>query len=135
MANKVNIFIHNSKGNVFVLANDRMSIMMASKFLNVNWKAVFPNIEVGPYDLILSEWSENTNTYFDKGYTFVEHCDNLETAERLVDICRKKLNEQYNRMMTLRVAKKNGLDERMITNLELAYHNSENYEVYFDKVI
>ena len=135
MANKVNIFIHNSKGNVFVLSNDRMSIMMASKHLNVNWKAVFPDIEVGPFDLILSEWSENTNTYVDRGYTFVEHCEDLETAEKLIEVCRKTLNEQYNRMMTLRVAKRNGLDERMITNLELAYHNPENYDIYLNKLL
>ncbi len=135
MANKVTVFIHTTDGRVIPLSNDRMSIMTAEKCIGINWKSVFPNIEIGKYDLIISDWTDENNPYWDKGYIFVEHFENQKVAEYVLEVCRKKLSEQYDRMKMIRVAKKNGLDDRMIINLELAYHNSENYEIYIDKLL
>lgn len=135
MANKVTVFIHTTDGRVIPLSNDRMSIMTAEKCIGINWKSVFPNIEIGKYDLIISDWTDENNPYWDKGYVFVGHFENQKVSEYVLEFCRKKLTEQYDRMKMIRVAKKNGLDDRMIINLELAYHNSENYEIYIDKLL
>ena len=135
MANKVTIFIHTTDGRTIPLSNDRMSIMQTEKCLGINWKSVFPNIEVGKYDLVISDWTNENNPYWDKGYIFVEHFEDSKISEFVLEYCRKKLSEQYDRMKMIRVAKKNGLDERMIANLELAYHNSDNYEIYIEKIL
>ena len=45
------------------------------------------------------------------------------------------LKEQYDRMMMLRAAKKNNLDERLIYNLEMEYHNSKNYDLYLSEIL
>lgn len=135
MANKVTIFIHTTEGKVIPLTNDRMSIMLAEKNIGVNWKSIFPDKEIHKYDLVISDWTNENNPYWDKGFIFVEHFEDKKVAEFVLEYCRKKLSEQYDRMKMIRVAKKNGLDERMITNLELAYHNQDNYEIYIDDVL
>ena len=134
MANKVKIYIHNTDGKVFELTNEKMAIHFASELHNVNWNVLF-NRHVGPFDIVIADWNNNTNNYYDRGYTFVQSCFGYDEGKKIVELCRKMLKEQYDRMMMLRVAKKNNLDERLIYNLEMQYHNSKNYELYLSDIL
>lgn len=127
MANKVSIFITNSDGKHFELSNEKMSIMMACDF-SVNWNAVF-NEPVSPYDIIISDFHNNKAPAFGLGYSLVQHCNNKKQAENIIQECRTKLYNQYDRMMMIRVAKKYNLDEFTRLKIEMEYHNPENYEI------
>ena len=127
MANKVSIFIINSEGKHFELSNEKMVITMACD-LSTNWSAVFSE-PVSPYDIIISDFHNSKANAFGLGYCLVQHCDNREQAENIINECRNKLHDQYERMMMIRVAKKYNLDELTRLKIEMEYHDSENYEV------
>lgn len=127
MANKVSILITNSEGKHFELTNEKMAIMMACDS-STNWNAVF-NKTISPYDIIISDFHNSKANVFGLGYCLVQHCDNVEQAEKIVKECRDKLHAQYERMMMIRVAKKYNLDEFTRLKIEMEYHDSENYEV------
>jgi len=131
MANKVEVLIENSEGKHFCLTNSKMAIMMACD-LHVNWETVFAK-PVGPYDVIISDFSNNKSPAFGMGYFLVEHCDTKDEAEEIIRICRKKLYSQYERMMMIRVAKKYNLNSFTLLNIQSEYHNPENYEVKISK--
>lgn len=129
MANKVTIFITNSKGKHFELSNEKMAIGIAKDYLGVNWEVVFPGKKIGPYDVIISDFHNPYNVSFGMGYRLVEHCENEEEGGKIVQKCREKLKKQYERMMELRVAKKYGFEDSVLDNLALEYYSSSNYEV------
>lgn len=54
MANKVSIFITNTKGAHFEVTNSKMALMMACE-TSTNWNAVFSE-PIGKYDIILSDF-------------------------------------------------------------------------------
>lgn len=127
MANKVSIFITNSEGKHFELTNEKMAIMMACD-MSINWSVVFKK-PVSPYDVVISDFHNNSASTFGLGYYLVQHCDNKEVAENIVKECRNKLNAQYERMMMIRVAKKYKLNATTLLKIEMEYHDSNNYEV------
>lgn len=127
MANKVSIFITNLEGRHFELTNEKMAIMMACES-STNWNVVFDK-PVFPYDIIISDFHNSKAGTFGLGYSFVQHCDTKEDAEKIIRVCREKLHAQYERMMFIRVAKKYNLDEMTRLKIEMEYHNSDNYEV------
>ncbi len=127
MANKVSIFITNSEGKHFELTNEKMVIMMSCDY-STNWNAVF-NKPIFPYDIIISDFHNSKANTFGLGYSFVQHCETKEQAERIIKECRDKLHAQYERMMMIRVAKKYNLDKATLLKIEMEYHDSENYEV------
>ena len=127
MANKVSIFITNTKGTHFELTNSKMALMMACE-TSTNWAAVFSE-PIGSYDIILSDFSNSKATSFGLGYSLIEHCNDKEIAEKIIRDCRLKLKQQYERMMEIRVAKKYNLNPKILLKIELGYHDSENYEI------
>ena len=90
MANRVKIYIHNTDGKVFELTNEKMAIHFASELHNVNWNVLF-NRHVGPFDIIIADWNNGTNNYFDRGYTFVQSCLGYDEGKKIVELCRKML--------------------------------------------
>lgn len=130
MANKVSIWITNSKKEHFELTNDRMAIMMACQ-MDTNWKSVFGR-EISPYSVIISDFHNSKATSFGLGYSLVEECEDKEIAEEIIAKCREKLHAQYERLMMIRVAKKYHLDAVTRSRIELEYHSSENYEVVIE---
>ena len=128
MANKVSIFIINAEGLPFELSNSKMSLMPAYKYSGVNWLSVF-GYECSPYDVILYDFGNNSNSLCNHGYSMVQRCNDKETSEYIISVCLSKLKEQYERMMMIRVSKKYDLNPIALFNIELEYHSQKNYEV------
>ena len=128
MANKVSILITNSEGKHFELTNDKMAIFMSCQRPSVNWKVVFGK-EISPYAVILCDYHNGMLPAHGLGYCLVENCGDKEDATNIIQECRTKLKEQYERMMMIRVAKKYELDARTLLKIELEYHDSDNYMV------
>ena len=124
---KYQFFIINSEGKHFELSNEKMAIMMACDS-STNWDVVFQE-SISPYDIIISDFHNSKAPAFGFGYSLVQHCDTKEQAEKIIIECRDKLHSQYERMMMIRVAKKYHLDENTRLEIEMEYHDSENYEV------
>ena len=124
---KYQFFIINSEGKHFELSNEKMAIMMACDS-STNWDVVFHE-SILPYDIIISDFHNSKAPAFGFGYSLVQHCDTKEQAEKIIIECRDKLHSQYERMMMIRVAKKYHLDENTRLEIEMEYHDSENYEV------
>ena len=124
---KYQFFIINSEGKHFELSNEKMAIMMACDS-STNWDVVFQE-SISPYDIIISDFHNSKAPAFGFGYSLVQHCDTKEQAEKIIIECRDKLHSQYERMMMIRVAKKYHLDENTRLEIEMEYHDLENYEV------
>lgn len=124
MANTVSIWITNKEGRHFELSNTRMTLMEARSYHQMNWKAALPWSKVTPHDVIL--WDGNDGI---DAYRIVQHCKSKDEAEKIITSCRKKLHDQYERHMEIRVAKKYQMNPKTLLRLEQEYHNPENYEV------
>ena len=133
MANKVSIFIENTEGKHFELTNSKMTLSLACK-LDVNWSSVFKK-EVAPYDIILCDYANSVKNVFGMGYSVVHRSNDREESEKIISLCRKKLKDQYDRMMEIRVAKKYHLNPLALSRIELEYHSSDNYEIKIKDII
>lgn len=127
MANKVAIFIKNTEGVHIELTNSKMALLVASS-KDYNWESIFGE-KIPEHSIILADWSENVQGNPKSDYCLVEECDNKEVAERIILDCRKLLNEQFGRMMSIRVMKKYHLDDNLLLNLEMEYHDPKNFEI------
>lgn len=127
MTDRVSIFITNSEGKHFELTNENMAIMMYCD-MSANLNGLFEK-PVSPYDVIIFGFHICSENPFGLGYDLVQHCDNKEVAESIIKECRDKLYAQYERMMMIRIAKKNNLDATTFLKIETEYQDLENYEV------
>lgn len=133
MANKVSILIMNTQGHHFELTNSKMTLQRAGT-LDMNWRTAIGH-ECGPNDIILSDFSGSSQYQFGTGVYLLQECSERETADMIISECRKKLKDQYERMMEIRVAKKYKLNPLLLSKIELEFHNPDNYEVDIGKFL